>query len=240
MSSPRWLFAAAVAGLAVLALAAYSNSFAVPFFFDDLPAVLNNPTIRDLSTAFSPPSHGGTFGRPVANFSLGINYAISGTSVWSYHVANLAIHVLAGLVLFGIVRRTLLLPCLRTRFGSAALPLAFLIAAIWVVHPLQTETVTCVIQRTESLTSLFFLLSLYGFIRGQESEDWSQKKKRAGSRPLASDRRQVRPLLSMLNPVQCGYCIPGTMPKSAMESCHGGALQATRQMQSAANRLFSH
>jgi Flp pilus assembly protein TadD len=197
LSSPRWLLAAAVAGLAMLALAAYSDSFTSPFFFDDLPAVLNNPTIRDLSTAFSPPSHGGTFGRPVANFSLGVNYAISGTSVWSYHVANLAIHVLAGLMLFGIVRRTLLLPRLQARFGSAALPLAFLIAGIWLVHPVQTETVTCVVQRTESLTSLFFLLSLYGFIRSQESEDRSQKKQ-SDFRPLASSLWSLASILSCL------------------------------------------
>jgi Flp pilus assembly protein TadD len=168
LSSPRWLFAAAVAALALLAVAAYSNSFTVPFFFDDRPAILNNPTIRDLSTALNSPPSGGTLGRPVANLSLALNYAISGTSVWSYHVANLAIHILAGLTLFGIVRRTLLLPRLRARFGSAALPLAFLIAGIWLVHPLQTETVTCVVQRTESLASLFFLLALYGFIRGTD------------------------------------------------------------------------
>ena len=224
MSSPRWLFAAAVAGLAVLALAAYSNSFAVPFFFDDLPAVLNNPTIRDLSTAFSPPSHGGTFGRPVANFSLGVNYAISGTSVWSYHVANLAIHVLAGLVLFGIVRRTLLRPCLRPRFGSAALPLAFLIAGIWLVHPLQTETVTCVIQRTESLTSLFFLLSLYGFIRGTEkksSDESPSSFAKASEDRESKGKRQQYSQLSTLSSrlwttVSVATCLLGMATKESM------------------------
>ncbi len=183
---PRGLLPAVAVALALLALAAYSNSFTVPFFFDDRPAILNNPTIRDLSTAFNPPPSGGTFGRPVANFSLGLNYAISRTSVWSYHIANLAIHILAGLTLFGIVRRTLLLPRLRPRFGSAALPLAFLIAGLWLVHPLQTETVTCVVQRTESLASLFFLLTLYGFIRGTENrgkEARGQKPENRSNKP---------------------------------------------------------
>jgi Flp pilus assembly protein TadD len=215
LSSPRWLFAAAVAGLAVLALAAYSNSFAVPFFFDDLPAVLDNPTIRDLSTAFSPPSHGGTFGRPVANFSLGVNYAISGTAVWSYHVANLAIHVLAGLVLLGLVRRTLLLPRLRPRFGPAALPLAFLIAGIWVVHPLQTETVTCVVQRTESLASLFFLLSLYGFVRGADTGE--SRVKSQESRGTSTPGSQLSTLSSRLwSAASILTCLLGMATKEIM------------------------
>ena len=41
------------------------------------------------------------------NLSFAFNYAVSGADVWSYHVLNLAIHLAAGLTLFGIVRRTL-------------------------------------------------------------------------------------------------------------------------------------
>jgi len=217
LSSSPWLFAAAVAALAVLALAAYSNSFSVPFFFDDLPAVLDNPTIRDLSTAFSPPSHGGTFGRPVANFSLGINYAISGTSVWSYHLANLAIHILAGLTLFGIVRRTLLQPCLRARLGSAALPLAFLTAGLWLVHPLQTETVTCVVQRTESLASLFLLLTLYGFIRRTEGESQQLRVQGPESRSKSAPSSQPSTLSSGLwATVSVAACLLGMATKETM------------------------
>jgi hypothetical protein len=69
----------------------------------------------------------------------------------------------------GIVRRTLSGPILRERFGAAApLPLAFLIALLWALHPLQTESVVCIAQRTESLCGLCYLLTLYGFIRGTE------------------------------------------------------------------------
>ena len=89
--------------------------------------------------------------------------------MWSYHALNLAIHLLAGLALFGVVRRTLSQPVLRPRFGDAGLPLACAIAGLWLLHPLQTESVTYVIQRTESLAGLFYLLTLYGFIRATES-----------------------------------------------------------------------
>ncbi len=149
---------------------AYHNSFRGPFIFDDLPAIPNNPTIRQLWPpwgAMSPPP--GTTGRPVVNFSLAVNYALGGLDVWGYHVLNLAIHILAALVLYGVVRRTLLGPSLRERYGDEAPWLALAVALIWVVHPLQTESVTYIITRTESLMGLFFLLTLYCAIRGAES-----------------------------------------------------------------------
>src|SRR5580704_7820175 len=98
--------------IALAGLAAYSNSFGAPFVYDDLTSILQNDSIRHLWppwNVFSPPRGDGwtVDGRPILNLSLAINYAISGTHVWSYHAVNLLIHVLAGLALFGIVRRTL-------------------------------------------------------------------------------------------------------------------------------------
>ncbi len=78
-----------------------------------------------------------------------------------FHAGNLLIHLLAALVLFGIVRRTLLAPSLREQFGRAASGLALAVALIWAVHPLLTESVTYLTQRTECLMGLFFLLTLY-------------------------------------------------------------------------------
>jgi Flp pilus assembly protein TadD/uncharacterized membrane protein len=168
LASRRAVWLAAIV-LLVAAFAAYHNSFAAPFTFDDYSAIIKNQTIRYLwpiGGALSPPvDGGGVCGRPLVNLSLAINYAISGTDVWSYHALNLAIHVLAGLTLFGVARRTLLQPALRARFGVAALPLALAVAGLWVLHPLQTESVTFVVQRNEALMGLFYLLTLYAFIR---------------------------------------------------------------------------
>ena len=107
-------------------------------------------------------------GRPVVSLTLAINYALGGMNVWGYHAVNLAIHILAAWTLFGVMRRTLLLPALQERFGSAATPLALAAALLWTIHPLQTESVTYVIQRTESLVGLFYLLTLYCVIRGAD------------------------------------------------------------------------
>jgi protein O-mannosyl-transferase len=152
---------------------AYHNSFHGPFIFDDLSSIPMNPHIRHLwpiREAMSASPQCTITGRPVVTLTLGLNYALDGLNVRGYHAVNLAIHLAAGLVLFGVVRRTLLQPPLRQHFGAAALPLALLIAVIWVVHPLQTEAVTYIVQRAESLMGLFYLLTLYCVIRGAESD----------------------------------------------------------------------
>jgi tetratricopeptide (TPR) repeat protein len=162
----------AVAFLALSVLAAYHNCFRAPFVLDDFAAIPENASIRKiwpLWAAFSPPPGTTVGGRPVANFTLALNYALSGNDPWSYHAANLLIHVLGGAALFGIVRRTLRRPALSARFGRDSMPLALAAAALWSLHPLQTEAVTYVIQRVESLMGLFYLLTIYLFIRSVES-----------------------------------------------------------------------
>ena len=156
--------------LVLAALAAYANSFGGTWIFDDLASVLNNPSLRDWRTAFSPPAGGLTVsGRPLLNASFATSYALSGPAPWGHHALNLLIHTLAGLTLFGLVRRTLVLPSLASRWGPSALPLAFFAALLWTVHPLQTESVTYLVQRAESLMGLWFLLTLYAAVRSLTS-----------------------------------------------------------------------
>jgi Flp pilus assembly protein TadD len=162
----------AVIALAVSLVAAYHNSLGVPFVLDDISAIQENASIRRLWpmwSTFSPPPGTTVAGRPVANLTLALNFALGGTDPWSYHAVNLVIHFLSGVTLFGIVRRTLRQPMLGGRFGRDAAPLAFTVALLWSLHPLQTEAVTYVIQRVESLMGLFYLLTLYLFIRSVES-----------------------------------------------------------------------
>jgi tetratricopeptide (TPR) repeat protein len=180
--SRRAIFLAGAA-ITLAGLIAYHNSFAGVFISDDRLSILGNPTIRHLwplAAPLSPPRGWTTVsGRPFLNLSFAVNYAISGANPWSYHALNLLIHLLAGLTLFGIVRRTLEKvgtggPPVRAAAyakaemdGGAARPylLAFAAALLWTVHPLQTESVTYVVQRAESLMGLFYLLTLYCFIR---------------------------------------------------------------------------
>ena len=137
----------------------------------------------------------GVRSRPLVNLSLAVNYALGGTEVPGYHAFNLAVHALCALLLFALLRRVLAAafgssavpdagrhrrmppnPKLAG-FGDRALQggllaadaLAFAVALLWAVHPLQTETVVCVAQRTESLMGLCYLLTLYCFVRATES-----------------------------------------------------------------------
>lgn len=164
---------AAYIGLIVLAGAlTFSNTLTGPFIWDDLTSIQQNHTLRSvwpISAALSPPRETPVAGRPLVNLSFAINYAIGGLEVSGYHVGNIAIHVACALVLFGLVRRTLLGPPLRDRFGASANAVALVSALLWMVHPLQTEVVDYLSQRTESMMGLFWLLTLYCAIRARHS-----------------------------------------------------------------------
>jgi tetratricopeptide (TPR) repeat protein len=168
-----WPVLAVAAVLILAALGAYWNSWEVPFLLDDSGAIADNPSIRHLGRigdVLAPPPTVPASARPLLNLSFALNYAGGGLSVRGYHAVNLLVHICAGLALLGIVRRTLLLPGLRSRYGEVALPLAAFAALLWTLHPLQTEAVTYISQRAESLMGLFYLLTLYGFVRAVTAE----------------------------------------------------------------------
>jgi len=173
----RWILVLAVVMMAGAILAAYSNSFQAPYHLDDGDSIEKNASIKSFSTAFFPPRNSGitVSGRPLLNVSLAINYRLGGTEVIGYHIGNLLIHFAAALALFGVVHRTLQQPALAGRFGRHAMPLAWGTATLWALHPMQTESVTYIIQRAESLVGLCYLAALYAFIRALEkpSRTWS-------------------------------------------------------------------
>lgn len=189
---PAW---ALVAGALVVAAAwAYSTSFRGVFVYDDHPAIVENPHIKSLwppSEAMRAPAEAPVSGRPVASLTLALNYALAPAdardvmapsgpglppgaadrfyrNIWGYHAVNVIVHVLAALALFGVIRRTLVAPPLTQRYGQAAGWIAGTSAVIWLVHPLNTQAVTYVVRRVESLAGLFFLLTLYCAIRAAE------------------------------------------------------------------------
>ncbi|HXQ81282.1 MAG TPA: tetratricopeptide repeat protein [Opitutaceae bacterium] len=169
----RLKLAAASALIALATLAAYLNCYRAPLVYDDQFAILENASIRHLwrpwTALLSPPAGTTVAGRPVANLTLAVNYALGGTGPWGYHALNVLIHVLGGLTLFGLARRTLAGPALGGRFGRDAAAPALAVALLWSLHPLQTECVTYVSQRVESLMGLFYLLTLYCLMRSAGS-----------------------------------------------------------------------
>ncbi len=147
----------------------YAPALPYPFVFDDEEAITENPYVRSvwpLPAAMSAPPQSPVAGRPVVSLTLALNYHFGGLRPAGYRAFNVLIHVLAGLTLFGVVRRTLSGKRLNELYGRAATPLAAVTALVWLLHPLQTESVTYVVQRTECMMGLFYLLTLYCAIRG--------------------------------------------------------------------------
>ena len=159
----------ACAAIALAALLAYWGTLSCPFILDDMPAIKSNGTIGHLWGSLVAPVRSPVSGRPLLNFSYAVNFAVGGYDVRGYHLFNLVVHILGGLMVFGIVGRTLGKPVLSRCFAADRRILALLIAVIWTVHPLNTEAVTYVSERAESLMGLLYLATLYLFLRGAES-----------------------------------------------------------------------
>lgn len=164
---------AATALVVAVGAAAYWNSLHNGFVFDDFPAILDNPTIRhvtSLGRVFSPPGGGSPVkGRPLVNLSLALNYALGGTSVFGYHVFNLAVHLLVALTFMAVLRRTIVRTAPGGTVSRSAVALSTAAALIWTVHPLATEAVGPIVNRSESLVGFFFLLTLYCVIAAAAS-----------------------------------------------------------------------
>jgi len=212
-------------GAAILAagtIAVYRGIFAVPLLLDDNSSIAENASIRHLWPLWPvlKPPQGFVGDRPLINFSYALNYAFGGTSVFGYHLVNLIIHVLAALTLFALVRRTLRLPILKERFGRAANSLALAISAIWAWHPVVTESVTYLSQRAESLMGLFYLLTLYCFVRSVESPEVGRRapatpsvRNSGGDEGVAGARRPTSLLFAGLSFLACAL---GTATKEVI------------------------
>jgi tetratricopeptide (TPR) repeat protein len=162
-----------VAVIVIAGMLVYLNSLGGPFIFDDTTAILDNPQIRQLwplTVPLTPPRDTPVAGRPVVNLTFALNYAVGAFDVRGFRLTNVAIHLLAALTLFGLVRRTLCLPSLEPTFGSQATNLSFVVALVWMLHPIQTETIDYVTQRTESMMGLCYLLTLYCSVRALEGQ----------------------------------------------------------------------
>jgi Flp pilus assembly protein TadD len=184
----------------------YANSYSGVFLLDDFGHIVTSESIQRITPLSR---HLDDF-RPLVHLSLAVNHAISGLSVWSYHAFNLAVHLLAGLVLFGVVRRTLALEHVRASARIRPDVGALLIALPWTLHPIQTQAVTYVIQRGESMMGLFYLLTLYCVVRGATC----QRSEAPVVRGAGSARNTWRSLGWYLSAV--ASCAAGMLSKEAM------------------------
>lgn len=167
----RWTPWLIIAMLTVSVFLVYSNILKGPFAYDDYTDVLQNTSIRHLwplRDVFLIAGDGYA-SRPIANLSFALDYAIGGLRPFPFHLTNLLIHLGAVLALFGVIRRALALPVFGDRFSTYIPALSLVIASFWGLHPLNTESVSYITQRYESLMGLFVLLTFYCLLRGSKS-----------------------------------------------------------------------
>ena len=157
--------------LVLIGIATYANSLHGPFVFDDhdwLEGIASTGKRWPLYYLLQAPLDSPQKGRPLVCISIALNYALGGQNVTGYHIVNITVHLLAALAFMGVVHRTLLLKPLEKQFGRDARVLAFACALLWMVHPVQTECVNYITQRTESIMGLFYFLTLYCAIRARD------------------------------------------------------------------------
>jgi Flp pilus assembly protein TadD len=163
-------------GFVILAcvFAVYASSMQAPMIFDDTSTIVNNESIKQLWPLIGtvsepgplrPPRKSSTAGRPLVNLSFAVNHAIAGESPLGYRLVNLGLHLASTILVWSIVRRTLLLDFFGGRFIDVAGMLGFLTALLWSVHPLLTEAVEYITQRTELMMAFCYLAALYASLR---------------------------------------------------------------------------
>lgn len=163
----------------VLTIVAYAPSFRAPFVFDDSTHIERNPAIRMNSLKFGSLVRAAFYSpepnRPVTNLSLALNYWMGRYDVRWYHATNMTIHILAGFLVFLVVRIILSrwfvsLPDGRGVRTVGIFPVALFSALLFVAHPVQVESVAYVIQRATALAGMFSLVTFFCYLRGRAAQ----------------------------------------------------------------------
>ena len=170
--------------LAAATTLAYLPALSAPFVMDDTLAISANPSIQHPATAFTPPPNLPVSGRPVVNVSLAVNYAINAAlgvdqrndpngvhKAAGYRLLNLLFHLVTAALLFGILRRAIRERSVPDDWKVLADSIAGMVCALWLLHPIQSEAINYVVQRTEALASLFYALTLYCSLRAWDARD---------------------------------------------------------------------
>ena len=152
---------------------AYSNTFQTPLTFDDGTNIRDNPHIR-LSKLTWKGISGAAFesplsNRPVANVSFALNYYFHRDQVLGYHLVNIILHIITGILLWFFIGATLKLPSVRAMDDPLGW-IPFFAAFIWLVHPLQTQSVTYIVQRMNSMAACFYVLAFLLYVKARHSK----------------------------------------------------------------------
>jgi tetratricopeptide (TPR) repeat protein len=154
----------------------YSNSFNGEWHFDDFSNIVYNPRVQMKSFSCSEIKHSildnnhKILWRPLAVLSFALNYKFGGMDVFGFHVVNFIIHYLAAVFLFLFIYNTLKLPLLREKYSLIAYPVALLATFFWALNPVHVTCVTYIVQRYASMSGLFYIMSMYFYLKARTSK----------------------------------------------------------------------
>jgi protein O-mannosyl-transferase len=157
----------------------YSNSFYGDWHFDDFFNIVQNPNIQIKSFSMDSVKHciyaltPDKPSRPLSYFSFGLNYYFGGTDVFGYHIVNFIIHYLAAVFLFLFINNTLKLPLIKDKYENIAYPTALLATFIWALHPIHVTSITYIVQRMASMAGMFYIMSMYFYLKARTTEKTS-------------------------------------------------------------------
>ncbi len=147
----------------------YSNTLEVSFVFDDIPKIQENPHIRITELSLSKLAKAGfksSATRPFVFISFALNYYFHQFNLKGYHIVNIIIHLMTAVLLYFFIRTTLSIPLLSPQYSQPEV-IAFFAALVWLVHPLHTQSVTYIVQRFNSMAAMFYVLSLWLYVKGR-------------------------------------------------------------------------
>ena len=156
--------------LGVVVFVVYYPGMRAPFIFDDSVTIVENRAIRQLwplvgsgadAGPLNSPKETPIHGRPIVGLSFAVNYYFGGLDPFGYRIVNMVFHFFSALLLWRIVSRTLRLEFFQDRFARVAEAVSFGAAIVWALHPVNTESVVYVTQRTELMMGMFYLATLY-------------------------------------------------------------------------------
>ena len=161
--------------LAILATLIYSNTFSASFHLDDTQNIVENSQIKNLSNLLDLSGS-----RYVGFLFFSFNYRIGQLNVFGYHLVNLLIHITNSFLVYCLVLMLLRIPPPPLTPHSSRLTVASGIAiatsVLFAVHPIQTQAVTYIVQRFASLATLFYLLSLFLYLKWRLAEQTSRPR----------------------------------------------------------------
>lgn len=141
----------------------YSNTFFYPFQFDDGLLIVDNLRIRDLSNLWPPSGK-----RYIGVLTFALNYHAGGLSTFGYHLVNTAVHCTTALLVFVLVVLTAKTPALRSSLSEKdAFVIAVASSLLFLVHPVNTQAVTYIVQRFASLAAAFYLLAIIFYAKAR-------------------------------------------------------------------------